>query len=460
MVEPTNSLGKRAAVSREWTRGSITQNLLLLSWPMILLGALYTINLILELIWVGKLGAASIAGVGISGFVVLLVVAVKSGLSTGERAMVSRFIGGGDVAAANHVAGQALVISAAYGAIITLVGILLTEPIIGFFGLQAAAVAEGIIYLRIVLIGWITESFWITSFSIMQASGDAITPLKVAIIIRIVNAVICPFLVLGWWIFPRLGVGGAAIAYIVTTGLGMSICLWTFFTGKTRLKLTWRDFYPDLKIIWRILKIGIPSSFMGLGKAFGDLILTWFIIPFGTQPLAAHNMISRIESFINSPSTGLGNGGGVLVGQNLGAGQPRQAARSGWLAMGLAAGFMVLCSVVLLLLSENVIGIFNSDPDLIKLGATFLRIAIAGYLGMCIVFVMQLCISGSGDTLPPMLITLAMIWVIQVPLAFMLSRYTDLGVYGVRWALVAGFVMGAIAFIIYFWKGRWKRKKV
>ena len=460
MVKITSSPSKSIAVNKDWTKGSIFQNILLLSWPMIVLGALYTINLVLEMIWVGKLGAAPIAGVGVGGIVVLLVMTVKIGIGAGERAMVARFVGGGDVAAANYVAGQAFVISAIFGAIIAVIGIFFTEQIFNLFDLEADAAAEGIVYLRIVLIGLFTEAFWITSFSVMQASGDTINPMKVAIIIRTVNAVICPFLVLGWWGFPRLGVSGAAIAYIITASLGMCICLWILFMGKTRLRLTLKNFYPDLKTIWRILKIGIPASVMGLGKSFGDLAFTWLMISFGTLPLAAHNLISRIESFISSPGISLGIGAGVLVGQNLGAGQPERADKSGWLAMVLVVGFMIICSVVLLVWSENIIGLFNVDPDLIELGAIFLRIAVAGFLGMSIVYVMQYSISGSGDTVPPMIISLVTLWVIQLPLAFLLSRYTELDVYGIRWAIVIGLVVGAIAFIIYFWGGKWKRKKI
>jgi Na+-driven multidrug efflux pump len=221
-----------------------------------------------------------------------------------------------------------------------------------------------------------------------------------------------------------------------------------------------KEFYPDLKTIWRMMKIGIFGSFMGIGKTFGDLTLTWLMIPFGTLALAAHNSIFRIESFINSPGMGLGYGSGVLAGQNLGADKPRRAARSGWLALGLAAGFMAICIVVLFVFSERIIGFFSIDPDLVKTGSIFLRIAITGYLGMSVIYVMQNCISGSGDTLTPMLITWGMLWIIQLPLAFLLSRYTDLGVYGVRWAIVISFIVGAIAYISYFWAGRWKNKKV
>lgn len=460
MINVASSLKKRATVNRDWTKGNIVQNILLISWPMIVLGLLYTVNLILELVWVGKLGAAAIAGVGVSGFVVSLVATIRSGLSTGERAMVARFIGAGDIAEANHIAGQAFVISATYSILMAIICVLFTKPIFGLFGLEAAAAAEGIVYLRIVLTGWITEAFWITSFSVMQASGDTITPMKVAIVIRVINAVICPFLILGWWVFPRLGVSGAATTYIIATGLGAAICLWILFTGQTRLRLTMRDFYPDYKIIWRILKIGIPGSIMGLGKSFGDLVMTWFMIPFGIVALAAHNLIYRIETFITAPGTGFGFGAGVLVGQNLGAGQPRQAARSGWVAMGLVIGLMIIYSVILLVWSESIIGFFSIEPDLVKLGSIFLRIAITGYLGMSIVYAMQNCISGSGDTLPPMLITLAMLWMVQIPLAFLLSRFTGLGMYGVRWATVISFVAGAIAYTAYFWGGRWQNMKV
>jgi putative MATE family efflux protein len=459
LLETTSALRERAAFARDWTKGNIVQNILLLSWPVVLLGALYSVNLILEMIWVGELGAASIAGVGVAGSIVVLVVMAMSGLSAGERAMVARFIGAGDVAMANRIVGQSLVISVAFGAFVAAIGIWFTGPIFSLYGLEADAVAEGVVYLRIVLSGWVTEAFWITSFSVMQASGDSVTPLKIAVAIRIVNAIICPFLVLGWWMFPRLGVAGAAITYIIATGLGMLICLWVLFTGRTRLRLTLSDCRPDFEIVRRILKIGIPASVMGLGKSFSDLVLTWLMIPFGTLALAAHNLVFRIETFMNTPGMGLGTGAGVLVGQNLGAGQPGRAARSGWLATGLVGVFIIVCSVVLLVWPESIIGIFN-EPDLVNIGAVFLRIAVAGYLGMAIIYVMQNCISGAGDTLPPMLITLATLWVVRLPLAYFMSRFTGMDVYGVRWSIVIGYVVGGIAYMLYFWRGRWKHKKV
>jgi Na+-driven multidrug efflux pump len=121
---------------------------------------------------------------------------------------------------------------------------------------------------------------------------------------------------------------------------------------------------------------------------------------------------------------------------------------------------MIVFSLVILLKAESIVGIFTTEPDLVELSAAFLRIAAAGYLIFGIVLVFQDCIAGAGDTLPTMIVSIAMIWLIQLPLAFYLPSVANLGVYGVRWAIVAGIFAGAVFYIIYFSLGRWKSRRV
>jgi Na+-driven multidrug efflux pump len=121
---------------------------------------------------------------------------------------------------------------------------------------------------------------------------------------------------------------------------------------------------------------------------------------------------------------------------------------------------MAVFAIVLFIWAPEIISLFNTDPDLVKTGVNFLRIAAVGYLAMSITSILQSNITGSGDTLPPMIISLGMLWVVMIPLALVLSRYTSLEVLGVRWAIVICFVVGAVAYLLYFWSGRWKRKKV
>jgi Na+-driven multidrug efflux pump len=113
-----------------------------------------------------------------------------------------------------------------------------------------------------------------------------------------------------------------------------------------------------------------------------------------------------------------------------------------------------------LLWAEERVGLFNTEPGLVARASTFLRIATAGYLVLGLNAVLMQCLSGVGDTLPPMIFGLVTVWLVQLPLAFLLPRVTDLGVYGIRWAIVSGLVAGASAYTVYFRMGRWKRKKV
>jgi len=445
---------------RDWTKGSIIRNLLLLSWPMVINQSLNMLGPTIDLIWVGKLGAASIAGVGVAGMVVMLANSMMMGLVIGVRAMIARFVGAGDAKAANRVARQAFVISAGFSAVVVSIGIFFAEPILGLFGLEHDVITEGAAYMRIMFVGSVAMSFRMMAEGIMQASGDAMTPMKLSVLFRFLHVALCPFLVFGWWIFPFMGVSGAAMSNVVSQSLGMVLGLWVLLTGRSRLGLTLRNFRIAPDIIWRVVKIGIPASIMGMGRTLGHLMVIGFMVPFGTLAVAAHTVCQRIDMILIMLGIGLGVGAGVLVGQNLGAHHPERAVKSGWLGAGFVEVVMLIGSTAILLWAENIVRVFSTEPGLVELASIFLRIAVAGYVVLGFTTVLQHCISGAGDTLPPMLATLLIIWVVQIPLAFFLSQGTGFGVYGVRWAIAVSMLVGAVIYITYFRLGRWKLKRI
>jgi Na+-driven multidrug efflux pump len=157
---------------------------------------------------------------------------------------------------------------------------------------------------------------------------------------------------------------------------------------------------------------------------------------------------------------GLGIAAGVLAGQNLGAGQPDRAERSGWLAAGFAEFIMIICSVSIFLWAEHIVCVFSTDPPLVAIAGTFLRITLVGYLVLGFIPLFMQFLSGVGDTLPPLIFEVVALWLITMPLAILLPRMTGLGVNGVRWAIVVGMFAGAIAYVTYFRLGRWKSKRV
>ena len=481
--------GRRNRFGRDWTKGNILKNLLLLGWPMSINAIMTMMGPTIDMIWVGRLGEASIAGVGVAGTAVMVVNSARMGLTTGTRAMIARFIGAGDDEGANKVGQQAVVVSAAFSILMAIIGILLAEPIMRVFGLEEKVVSEGAAYMRIMFVGSIAMSFRMLAESIMQASGDSLTPMMASAGFRILHVALCPFLVFGWWIFPAMGVSGAAMTNVVSQTLGAAVGLWALLSGKSvwldrsrwwndggiigriavwrvvrlvpsRMRLSLRNFGLDRNIIWRIVRIGIPASVTGIERSFANLVLVLFVTPFGTTAVAAHSLIQRVAQFAHMPAQGIGQAAGVLAGQNLGAGQPGRAERTGWTAAALFSVVMVIASLVIVFWAEEIIGVFNSEPELKVLGGNFLRIEIVSFVVFGLVMVLTQCLNGVGDTMIPMITTLLSMWLIQVPLAYILPKYTDLGVYGVRWAIVSAIALRAIIYTTYFKSGRWKHKRI
>jgi putative MATE family efflux protein len=451
--------GRENQWDKDWTKGNIVGNLLSLGWPMMVGGSLNMIGPTIDMIWVGKLGPAAIAGVGIAGMVVMLVNSAMAGLYQGLRAMVARAIGAGNPDEARHVAQQALVMTLIYSVVMAVIGLFFSEQILILMGMEPDVVADGAPYLRINFIGMITMSLRMVTEATMQASGDAKKPMWVAVFFRIFHVLLSPALIFGLLFFPKMGVTGAAVTNVLSQGLGAAIGLWYMTSGRTRLTLSMKNFRFDGKTMWKIIRIGIPASIMGMEMNLGNLVLVKFISPFGTSAVAAHSLNQRVAFFIGMPAMGLGQASGVLVGQNLGAKQPERAMKTGSQCAGMLTILMAVFAGIILLWAEYAVRIFSSDPDLIIVASAFIRIGAVAYLVTGVTNAFQQSISGAGDTFPPMLVTLGNLWLVQVPLAFFL-RSTSLGVYGVRWAMAAGVFAAAVAYTVYYYIGRWKNIKV
>ena len=456
----TISAAAGVTVQRDWTKGSILRTLLALAWPVIIGSSLNSMGPTIDMIWVGKLGASSVAGVGVAGMLVSLLDAFKMGLDMGTRAMIARLVGAGNYKEANHVALQGYVVTIGFAATVGTLGAIFSGPILRLMGLSPEVVSQGAPYLRIQFIGILTMGLVRQNEGTMQSSGDTVTPMRVAIIYRLFHIALCPFLVFGWWIFPRLGVSGAAYTAIISASLGAILGLFFLLTGRTKLKLRFGGFRPDFGVVWRLIKIGVPASVTGIERTFGQLVMVGFVVPFGTVAVAAQSLMQQIDQFINIAGAGVGQASGILAGLNLGASRPDRAERSGWTGAVLYTLLMAVGSVVLWFWGKNIIGVFNNEPDLVAIGSVFVRIQIVTYLFLGCAAVLQQCLNGVGDTFPTMLVVLVSMFAFQVPFAYLLSQHTSLGVYGTRWAVTIGTVVMAASYATYFKLGWWKRRKV
>ena len=454
--------GRRSAyATRDLTQGSIPKNLWFLAWPMMVEGSLNMVDRVIDLVWAGRFyGVHAIGGLSVAQLYTNLIMTLRMGLDVSMKAMIARAIGAGRIDLANHVAMQAFTITAAFALAMAIVGVLLTDFLLQIMGVEQEVIDVAALYMRIQFIGFAGQAFRMMTGSALQAAGDAMTPMKATTISRVAHIVSAPVLIFGWLGLPQMNLAGAAVANVLAQGLGVAWNSYALFTGTSRLHLNPRGYYVDFPILVRLVRIGAPASITGMERSIVHLLLAWIVTPFGSNALAAYGITRNLEQFTALGSMGLGRASGVLVGQNLGAGNQERARKTVVWAVGYVTAIRGSLALLLLAFPAIFISIFNNDPSLIEVASIWVRIqAIAGLvMGGSQVFSQSFNVA--GDTMAPMIITMIAMVGVELPLAFALSHWTSLGQYGIPVAITFAMVLRIAIYFPYFFKGRWLRVKV
>jgi Na+-driven multidrug efflux pump len=244
-------------------------------------------------------------------------------------------------------------------------------------------------------------------------------------------------------------------AQVVASGVG----LWILASGRVRLRLRLRDFAFDGAVIWRIAGIGLPASVqMGL-RALMANFLTSFAAGFGRASLAAFTIGMSLEQIAFMPAFGIADASAALVGQNLGAGKPDRARRSAYMAMFYTVGVMGSLGLVFALTAQHSMGLFGLSAESVAIGTTMMRITAASLAFSGMGISLNRALSGAGDTLPGMILTVFALWGVQVPLAWYLKGLPSLGVAGIWVAMACAAGLQGLLTLAYFSTGRWQRAK-
>ncbi len=190
------------------------------------------------------------------------------------------------------------------------------------------------------------------------------------------------------------------------------------------------------------------------------LVVLAVVSPFGITAIGAYTLVQRAQQFANMGTMGLGQAAGVLVGQNLGAKRPERAKQTVLWALAYSIALQGAFGLFLVAFPSLFVSIFNSDPDLLSLAETWLRIQVLGYLAMGTGLIFAQSFNTAGDTMPPAVVTVVTVWAVQLPLALILPDVGNLGPLGIAWAMVIGLSVRLLFYVPYFFSGRWLRVKV
>ncbi|MEW5873562.1 MAG: MATE family efflux transporter [Candidatus Zixiibacteriota bacterium] len=434
--------------------------ILRLAWPATLAMLLHTLFSITDAIWVGRLGAVPIAAVISATFIVWILLSLTSVLSTGVVAMVARHIGAGDRDTAREVAEESFRFALIYAFAITVTGLLLRRYLFALMDLAPDVARLGESYMQVYFSASVLVVFVEWAGSVFRASGNTRLPLVVTSTAVVLNIGLDPLLIFGWGPVPRLGATGAAVATMIAY-LAASVIFVVLLRGsKLPFPLHLRLIGPiDWSRIRRLVTIGLPISISGISFSVIYLFVNRITAQFGTPAVAALGIGNRIESINYLVAYGCATAVATLVGQNLGARNPDRAAELTNKTVLLVSAFTGAMTVVFLTFPESIMRIFVDDPAVLEAGKDYVRILALSQILMGWEIVLEGAFSGSGDTIPPMAVSIVGS-VLRIPLAWFLAVSLGWGVAGVWWAISISTLIKGTAVYIWFSLGHWKHRTV
>jgi len=445
---------------QDFTTGNLNRAIVLLAIPMVLEMVLESLFAVVDVFWVGRLGADAVATVGLTESLLSLVFAVALGLALSTTAMVARRIGEKDSEGAARAGVQSIFIGIGSSLLIGVPCWIYAPKLLGLMGASPEIVATGSGYARIALGGCGAVLMLFLNNAIFRGAGDAAVAMRLLWVSNIINLILDPCLIFGWGPFPKLGVTGAALATFTGRSIGVLYQFYRLLRGTERIRILASQIRVDLRVLWKLIRVSVTGILQFAVADVSWIGLIRIVSFFGPAALAGYTIAIRILIFVILPSWGLSNAAATLVGQNLGAKQLERAEKSVWLTGLYNMFFLGSLGIFFAIFANPIVRLFTNDPAVAPLAATCLRILSYGNVGYAYGMVMLQAFNGAGDTVTPTIVNFFGFCLLELPLAYVLARPLEFGPKGAYYAIVFAETAIAAAGILLFRRGRWKRQEI
>ncbi|MFZ0395970.1 MAG: MATE family efflux transporter [Terracidiphilus sp.] len=449
---------------QDFTTGNLNRSILLLAIPMVLEMVLESLFAVVDVFWVGRLGADAVATVGLTESMLALVFAIGLGVSLSTTAMVARRIGEKDPEDAAIAGVQAIVLGLAISLILGLPAGWFAPKLLQLMGASPAIVATGSGYARIALGGCGAIVMLFLNNAIFRGAGDAAIAMRLLWVSNIINLILDPCLIFGLRIgpvaFPHMGVTGAAMATFTGRSIGVLYQFWRLARGTERLRALAYHLRLNAGVMLRLLRVSLVGILQFAIANASWILLVRIVSQFGADSVAGYTVAIRIVVFFILPAWGLSNAAATLVGQNLGAGKPERAAQAVWRTGLYNMLFLGTIGVFFVVFARPAVSLFVNDAAVIPIAALALRTFACGNVGYAYGMVMLQAFNGAGDTWTPTVVNFFGFWVLELPLAWVLARPMGMHAEGAFLAIVIAECSMAVAGVVLFRQGRWKRKRI
>lgn len=433
------------------TTGSISKRMIAFALPL-LLGNLFQqlYNTVDSLIVGNFLGSSALAAVSSSGSLISMLIGFLSGIASGAGVIVSRYFGANDEKDVCRAVHTMVAFGLVAGVLMGVVGVVFSPQILVWMGTPDSVMPESVAYLQIYFFGSLGFVMYNIFVGILQAVGDSRHPLYYLMVSSVVNLVLDLLLIAGF----HTGVGGAALATVVSQLISAALCFGQLLRTRASYRIRLSQIRFDFKMLRQIVQIGLPSGVQNSIISFANVIVQSHINAFGAMAMAGYGAYSKIEGFAFLPINSFTMAMTTFVGQNLGAGQKdrtRRGARFGILTTVLLAE---LIGVVVFLLAPQLVAAFDSNPEVIRFGVEKARTAALFYCLLAYSHSVASVLRGAGKAVVPMLIMMTFWCVVRVTFLSISIPMTHsiqmvYLVYPLTWSL------SSIAFFFYYKKANW-----
>lgn len=446
---------------RNLTEGSIIRSLITISIPIVMSNLLQTAYQITDTFWVGRLSAEAVAAVSLSFPVTFLLISIGGGLPIAGTVLIAQYKGKGDTKMMNHVAAQTFLMVFIVSLLLSIPGYIFSEHIMRLVGSAPEVLPDATRFMEMTFVGFIFVFGFFVFESLMRGLGDAKTPMYIVLLTVLINFFLDPLFIFGYGPVTAMGVSGAAVATTITQAIATIIGFTLLLRGKVGIHLKWPDFRPDPAFIKKAFFIGLPSSIEMSARSLGMTVITMLVAAFGTVAVAAYGIGMRLLMLVFIPAMGLSVATSALVGQNIGAGKIERAERTNFIGSALAFSILTLMGIGLFFGTHALAQFLVPEGgDAIPLSDSFVRIMALSFGFIGIQMTVLGTLRGAGDTKASMNITLISQWLIQFPLALILSQWTLLGLSGIWWSFTISNIFSTGLVLYWFSRSNWKTRKL
>lgn len=433
------------------TSGSIGKRMMFFALPL-LLGNLFQqlYNTVDSLIVGNFLGSSALAAVSSSGSLIFMLIGFLSGISAGAGVVISQYFGAEDVPNIQRAVHTTVAFGIAAGLLMTIVGILLSPQILAWMGTPESVMPESISYLQIYFSGSLGFVLYNVFVGILQAVGDSRHPLYYLMASSVIKLVL-DILFIG---FFHTGVGGAALATVISQVFSAILCFVQLLRTKESYQLRLSSIRFDLPMLGRIIRIGLPSGVQNSIIAFANVVVQSYINAFGEMAMAGYGAYTKIEGFAFLPINSFTMAMTTFVGQNLGAGQTERTRKGARFGILVTVVMAELIGVIVMLFAPQLISAFDSTLAVVQFGVEKARTAALFYCLLAYSHSVASVIRGAGKAVVSMLIMMTFWCVVRVAFLAVSIPFTHsvlmvYAVYPLTWAL------SSVAFFFYYRRANW-----